>query len=264
MSAMMRKSLRDQRRSTVGWTIGIVGVALMYAAVYPSIKDSAAELRDYVSKLPDAIKTLIGGEDYTSPAGYLRSELFSTMGPLLFLIFAIGAGARATAGEEEHRTLDLLLSTPTRRDMVVADKALAALLTMIVLGAATFAAVALIGPLFSLTLPAADLAAGCVMLALLGAVFGSISLAVGAATGRRVLANAVAGGFAVVAFIVNALAPSVGWLEPLRPFSPVRWYLEPDPLTTGLHVANLIVLVGVMLAMYVIAHVTFLRRDLQS
>jgi ABC-2 type transport system permease protein len=264
MSAMMRKSLRDQRRSMIGWTMGVVGVALMYAAVYPSIQDSAAELRDYVSKLPDAIKTLIGGEDYTSPAGYLRSELFSTMAPLLFLIFAIGAGARATAGEEEHRTLDLLLSTPTRRGEVATDKALAALVTMIVLGTATFAAVALIGPVFSLSLPAADLAAACVMVTLLGAVFGSISLAVGSATGRRVLANAVASGLAVVAFIVNALAPSVGWLEPLRPFSPVRWYMEPDPLTTGLHPMNLAVLAGVMLVMYVIAHVAFLRRDLQA
>jgi ABC-2 type transport system permease protein len=264
MSAMMTKSLRDQRRSMIGWTIGVVGVALMYAAVYPSIQDSAAELRDYVSKLPDAVKTLIGGEDYTSPAGYLRSELFSTMGPLLFLIFAIGAGARATAGEEERRTLDLPLSTPARRGEVVTDKALAGLLTVIVLGTATFAAVALIGPLFDLSLPAADLAAGCVMLVLLGAVFGSIALAVGAATGGRVLANAVASGFAVVAFIVNALAPSVGWLAPLRPFSPVRWYMEPDPLTTGLHAVNLAVLAGAMLVMYAVARGTFVRRDLQA
>jgi ABC-2 type transport system permease protein len=264
MSALMTKSLRDQRRSMIGWAIGIVAIALMYAAVYPSIQDSAAELRDYVNKLPDAIKALIGGEDYTSPAGYLRSELFSTMGPLLFLIFAIGAGARATAGEEENRTLDLLLSTPVRRGEVIRDKALAALLTVVVLGAAAFAAVAVVGPLFDLSLPVADLATACIMLAFVGTSFGAIALAVGTALGRRVLANSVAGGLAVVAFIVNALAPSVSWLEPLRPLSPIRWYLEPDPLTTGLHAANVAVLLGLTVVMYVVAHVAFLRRDLQS
>ncbi len=264
MSAMMTKSLRDQRRSMIVWTLGVIGVALMYAAVYPSIRNSAAELREYVNKLPEAIKTLIGGEDYTSPAGYLRSELFSTMGPVLILIFAIGAGSRATAGEEEQRTLDLLLSTPTRRGQILVDKAIASLLTLVVLGSATFAAVGLFGPLFHLSMPIADLAAGCTMLVLLGAAFGSISLAVGAATGRRVLANAVASGLAVVAFIVNALAPSVAWLEPLRSYSPVRWYMEPDPLTTGLHPANIAVLCGVALVMYVIAHGAFLRRDLQA
>ena len=69
------------------------------------------------------------------------------------------------------------------------------------------------------------------------------------------LANAVAGGFAVVAFIVNALAPSVCWLEPLRPLSPFRWYMEPDPLLTGLHPANVAVLLGITALLYVVAHV---------
>lgn len=264
MSALMTKSLRDQRRSMIGWAIGLAGVALMYAAVYPSIKASAADLNAYIEKLPDAFKSLIGGEDYTSPAGYLRSEFFSTMGPLLLLIFAIGAGARAVAGEEENRTLDLLLSTPVRRRAVLWDKAVAITLTAIVLGIAAFVAVAAFGPLFDLSLPSADLAAACLMLVLVGLTFGSAALAVGAATGRRVLANSVAGGFAVVAFIVNALAPSVSWLEPVRPLSPIRWYMEPDPLLTGLHPANATVLLGTTAVLYVVAHVTFLHRDLAS
>ena len=64
--------------------------------------------------LPETLRNLFGG-DFTTPAGYLRSETFSALGPILFLVFAIGAGARAIAGEEEGRTLDLLLSTPIRR-----------------------------------------------------------------------------------------------------------------------------------------------------
>lgn len=264
MSALMTKSLRDQRRSMIGWAIGLAGVALMYAAVYPSIKASAADLNAYVEKLPDAVKSLIGGEDYTSPAGYLRSEFFSTMGPLLLLIFAIGSGARAVAGEEENRTLDLLLSTPVRRRAVLQDKAVAIVVTALVLGVTAFAAVAAFGPLFDLSLPSADLAAACLMLVLLGLTFGAIALAVGAATGRRVLANSAAGGFAVVAFIVNALAPSVSWLEPVRPLSPIRWYMEPDPLLTGLHPANVAVLLGATALLYAVAHAAFLRRDLAS
>ena len=264
MSALMTKSLRDLRRSMIGWAIGLAAIALMYAAVYPSIQASAADLRAYVDKLPDAMKALIGGEDYPSPAGYLRSEFFSTMGPLLLLIFAIGAGAHAVAGEEENRTLDLLLSTPVRRRAVLQDKAVAIVLTAAALGVAAFAAVALFGPLFDLSLPLADLAAACAMLVLVGLTFGSVALAIGAATGRRVLANAVAGGLAVVAFIVNALAPSVSWLEPARPLSPIRWYMEPDPLLTGLHPVNLAVLLGIIVGMYAIAHMTFQRRDLAS
>ena len=58
------------------------------------------------------------------------------------------------------------------------------------------------------------------MLALLSLSFGGVAFAVGAATGRRTLANAVGGGLAVVTFIVHAIGPSVEWLRPLRPFHP--------------------------------------------
>ena len=44
------------------------------------------------------------------------------MVPLLLLIAAIGAGARATAGEEERGTLDLLLANPISRRRLVLEK----------------------------------------------------------------------------------------------------------------------------------------------
>ena len=67
-------------------------------------------------RLSEALKAFIafGGDlDYVSGAGYLGSELFAFMVPLLLLIAAIGAGARAIAGEEERGTLDLLLANPS-------------------------------------------------------------------------------------------------------------------------------------------------------
>lgn len=264
MSGLMAKSFRDQRRGMIGWSLGVAAVALMYAAVYPSIRESAADLQDYIENLPDAFKNLIGGEDYTSPTGYLRSEFFSTMGPLIVLIFAIGTAARATAGEEEGRTLDLLLSTPVRRRQVIADKAMAIAAVCVLLGAVSFLTIAVLGPPFDLEVPAGDLAAACAMLALLGLAFAGIALALGALTGRRLVANAVTGGFAVVAFIVNALAPSVSWLEPLRPLSPMRWYMEPNSLIEGLTALNVVVLFGIALVGYAIAQVAFDRRDLQG
>jgi Putative exporter of polyketide antibiotics len=264
MSGLLEKSLKEQRRAVIGWGIGLALVALTYASVYPSIVASAAALHDYIQKLPEAIRSLIGGEDYTSPAGYLRTEFFSMMGPILFLVFSIGAGSRALAGEEEARTLDLLLSTPVRRHEVVRAKSIAIVAASAALAAVSFIAIELFGPPFDLSVGVLGLAATCLMLALLGIAFGSISLAVGAMTGRRVVANAVAGGIAVVAFIVNALGPSVGWLRPLRPASPIRWYMEPDPMLTHVSVASVLVLVGIAAAGFAVAWIGFERRDLRA
>ena len=99
------KTLRDQRRALIGWSIGVAALVLLYASFYPSIKANAAQLDKSFESLPDALRNAIGTGSISSPVGYLRSELFSTMGPLLLLILAIGAGARAIAGEEEAKTL---------------------------------------------------------------------------------------------------------------------------------------------------------------
>jgi ABC-2 type transport system permease protein len=246
----------------IGWGIAVAAVVLMYSSFFPSIEESAADLQAYIENLPEAIRNLIGAQDYSSAVGYLQAEFFSTMGPLLVLISTIAAGSRAIAGEEEAGTLDLLLSTPVRRRQVLATKAVAIVASAALLGVVAAAVVGMVGPLFDLRVPFGDVVAACVMLTLLAVAFGSIALAIGAATGHRTIANAVAGGLAVIALIVNALGPTVDWLRPLRPFSLFRWYLEPGPLTSGLHAANVAVLVGVAIACYAIAFVTFDRRDL--
>jgi ABC-2 type transport system permease protein len=263
VSSLLRVSLSTQRRAVIGWAIGLAAVAAIYAAVYPSIQQSAADLNAYLEKMPEAFRNVVG-DNYTSPAGYLRAELFAVLGPILFLVYTVGAGGRAIAGEEEARSLDLLLVTPLARIRVVADKAVALLLSMVALMVFMFVVVVVIGRPFDLIVPIPDVAAACMMLLLLGLVFASLALAVGCATGRRAWAYAVSGGFAVITYVVNALGPSVSWLEWARPLSPFRWYLGPDPLTTGLHAANVVVLLAIIALSTSFAFWSFRRRDLAA
>ncbi len=102
------------------------------------------------------------------------------------------------------------------------------------------------------------------MLVLLAVGFGAIALAIGTATGRRTVGSAVAGGIAVVSLIVNALAVSVSGLGVVRPLSPFRWYLEPDPLVRPISPVSVLVLSGIAVVAYFVALLTFERRDLSA
>ncbi len=263
MTPLLRKTLHDQRRAFIAWGIGLAAMAAMYAAVYPSIRKSAASLDRYMQSLPDAVKNLIGA-NYTSPAGYLRAETFSALGPILFLIFAIGAGARAIAGEEEGRTLDLLLSTPIRRRQVVFDKWVSMAVTGLGLAGVLWVTIIVVGPPFQLHVGLADVAAACISLYLLVVAFGTMSLAIGCATGRRGIAIGITGGLATLMYILNVLASSVNGLSWSRPLSLFRWYLEPDPLIRGLTATNVAVFVAVIAVAYAVAFFTFERRDLRA
>lgn len=260
MIALLRKAFDEQRRSAIGWGVALVVIAVVYAAIYPSIAKSQSALDQYMQSLPEAFRELFG-VDYSSPAGYLRAELFTSFGPLMFLLVAIGAGARALGGEEEAGTFEVFLALPVRRRSIVLSKALTAAGVSAVLAAVLWVALVIVGPLFDLSVGAVDLAAACAMLWFLGLAFGAIALLVGAVTGRRGVAVATAGTVAAASYLLNLFGVTVEALEPLRPISPFRWALDPDALTTGLHAANLGVLLGIALVATVLAVVAFERRD---
>lgn len=263
MNGLTRKAWRDHRRTLIGFSIGLVVTEVIYMAVYPAMRDSAADLQAMMDNLPEAFRQLFG-EDIASPEGYLRSQLFGELGLILFLVVAIAAGARATAGEEEARTLDLLLATPVRRAQVLWSKAVALVALLGVLGTVAFAAVLIVGPVFDLHVDALDLATATLMLVLASIAFASISLAIGAATGHRSTAIAVTTGTAVAMYVLNALGVTVAAMEPLRPLSLFRWLMSPLLITGGFAPRNVAVFVGVSALAYAVAHVRFARRDLAS
>lgn len=259
------KTLRDQRRALIGWGLGMAMLVVLYASFYPSIKENAAQLNQYMESLPEALRNMIGGAGaITSPTGYLQSEIFSIMGPLLLMILAIGAGARAIAGEEEARSLDLLLVNPIARRRVVVEKFWAMVVATVGVGVVMWVAIVLVGPPFGLRVGLVNLAAAVVGAVLVAIGFGTWALALGCWLGRRGLAIAIVTSAAVVTYLLHVLAPSVDAVRSLRLISPFYYYIGGDPLRTGLDPANVIVLVGIAAVGLAIALFAFDRRDLAA
>jgi ABC-2 type transport system permease protein len=263
LNSVLLKSLRDLRRSFFWWSLGLAGLVALMVSVYPSVRDNEA-LNKLVNDYPAALKGFVafGGEiDYVSAAGYLGSELFSFMVPLLLLVAAIGAGTRAIAGEEEQGTLDLLLANPISRRRVALEKLAALIAEIVGLGIVLFAALEVGSRAVALEISASHLAAATTAAVLLAVSFGAIALLLGAATGRRGRASGVAAALAVASYVVNGLAPLVGALRPLQKVSPFYHYAASNPLRQGLAVGHAGVLLGVAVIAGVLALLVFDRRD---
>jgi ABC-2 type transport system permease protein len=263
MGSVLTKTLREQRRALAWWAFGLVAACVLTTAFYPSISKNAASFEKLLDSLPEGLRKAFG-EDFASPAGYLQARLFSIFAPVLLLIYAIGAGSRAIAGEEERQTLDLLLSAPVRRRRVVLDKALAMVVATAGLGAVLALAIVVTGPPFEISVGVANVVAavaGCVLLAL---AFGGVALAIGAGTGRRSMAVGVAAGAAAGSYLIDILALSVnglGWLQRLSPFF---YYRDPEPIVHGLDPIDAIVLGSIAVVAVAIAVWSFERRDLAA
>lgn len=152
LSNVFLKSLRDQRRSMVWWVIGMVLLTLITVLFYPSIKD-LPDLNDLLGDSDSITRVFVGDiEDLTSPEGFLNSQLYFLLVPLVFLVFAVALGSGAIAGEERKGTLDLLLSYPLTRRSVLLQKFASMALATIALAFVVWLAVIIGAALVSMEL----------------------------------------------------------------------------------------------------------------
>jgi beta-exotoxin I transport system permease protein len=259
------ETLRERRRSLVWWALGIALFVAINLAFYPSVRGDEA-LSDYAEKLPESVRALFaGGElDLASPAGYLNSQVFALTAPLLLLIFSIGAGAGAVAGEEERGVLDLLLAQPLRRRDYVVQRFLALAALIGVLSLVLLATVALGSLAVDLDIAFGRIVAATVSVALLALFFGTVAEAVGALRPGRGRAIAVAAGLAVASWMLDGLAQGVDALEPWRPLSPYYHALGQNPLREGVAPGSWALLAAGTLLALAVGAAGFDRRDIRQ
>jgi ABC-2 type transport system permease protein len=262
LRSVFSKTIWERRWGIGGWVLGGLALTGFIVALYPVMRDSAG-LTEVIEQLPEQMLSLMGIDPalLTTGFGYLQAQMYTFMAPLLILILAVGTGASATAGEEEHGTADLLLATPTSRRRVVLDKT-AAMVVTIAIVVLSFVVVLLVGNLtVDLKLSIWGIVGINLGLVLLGMFFGSLAAAIGAWTGRRNVAAAVAGAVAAVGFFIDGMAPLVSWLGGAQKFMPFYWYQVESPLRNG-PTAWFLLLVAGSLVFTAAAIELFRRKDI--
>ncbi len=259
------KSLLDNRRGLVWWVLGVVLLSAAMTSFYPSISTNDA-IQDYVDAFDPDLLALFGFTelmDITSGPGYLNAEMFSFMVPVLVIIFAVSLGAAAIAGEEDKRTMELLLTEPVSRSRVVLEKYAFLLAANAMLGVIVWLSLAIGALAVGMDVGMVNLAAATLSSALLGVTFGSLAFAIGAFTGNRGLSLGVSAGAAAASYVINTLASIVDVLEPAKWLSPFFYYNGNAPILNGLDPLHLSLLLVVIAVPAVAGYLAFLRRDLR-
>ncbi len=258
----LNRGLRDRTRALIGWCVGVAAYIALIAAIFPSIEGSA-NFDELVQNYPEALKSLFGfSGNLTSGPGFIDTELFNLMLPLLAIALAISLGTRTLAAEEEAGRLELPFAYPVRRRDGVVAKGLAVGVEVAIFSAVVFLALALLDPVFGLDLPFSRLAAAVIGLGLLAVLHGWLSLTVGAAHPSRALAIAVPAAFAAFSFLVNGLHQLASWLDPFR-FLSSFWWIGQSPLSDGVRLVGLLVVGLAAVLLLAAAALLIERRDLE-
>jgi ABC-2 type transport system permease protein len=252
-------ALRLRLTSTVWAAVGLVAVLVLVGALFPAVGHAIGKI-----DIPASVANLLGGADYGTITGWFRSEIAAIYGPLVIAALAITGAAAATAGEEEDRILALVLAHPIRRSRLVAAKAVAVAMVVLIVSSAVWLGLIVGVAVGGGGITLSHITALAVQLAFFGLATGSVALALGAGTGRRALANGAAAAVAVLGWLVNSFAPLVHAISWLKYLSLFYYYAGHDPLGRGVGVSGLVVLGLVTLALTAVAMLCFENRDLRA
>jgi beta-exotoxin I transport system permease protein len=238
----------------------------LLAVAYPTVRDNN-ELDKTFANLPPGVEALLGlsgGNLLSSPTGYLDSQFFANILPVMLLVLTIGLAAWSIAGDETAGSLELLLANPISRTKVALARLGALILLLAALAAVCALALIALGPATGMNkgLPATHLVAATVAAGLLALTFATVAFAVGAATGNRPAALGAAAALAVAGYVLEGLSQQIHALHPVSAANPWHWLLANDPLRHGLTWHTWLPPIAATMILAVIALPRLARRDL--
>ena len=261
---VFRKYLTDNRRGFLGWALAITAVAAMYSSMWPLMGGNSG-LASAINSFPQSMRDAFHLQDYGTAPGYFGSTVFGLLVPILLAVFAVGAGTKAIAGDEEAGTLDLVLAHPVRRTWLAASRWLAVLAAVVVVGVVLLLVeLAVRVPAKFTAISPAHLSAMTFQLVLFGCCFASIAFGIGAGTGRRMYAIVGGAYVTVAAYLCDSFLPQINGLHWIQYYSPFYWYLGGEPLKNGIQWMHCALLVGLGLVFAAAGIWGFNHRDLSQ
>ena len=259
MLRLLWQELLFRRNALIGWGIGLCCFPLVYLGIYPQVAEE-------MSNLADLAVYQVMGVGLGSLEDWIGSTVILFV-PLLASVYAIINATATLAGEEADGRLEMVVTLPIPRWQVVAAKALALSITILVI----LLAVSLVTAGVFVSIGGADdteLAAADMIFRLLETwplVFAvaMISFFLAAFCAGRRAAALIATVILVVGYFGSNLAGMVSALEPLR-FLFVFTYLDTSgsAVVAGQQPADLLVLLVIGVVSFGLAVFFFQQRDI--
>lgn len=262
MRSVFTKTLYDLRWTMLAFCIGLALLAFFVVFIYPSVSDASGGL---FSGLDDQMaQALLGNLSLAgSAAGYLNVQLIPFQ-PLFIAVFVIIVTSAAIAGEDDGKTLGVLLARPVPRWRILVEKAGAITLgTLIIIGA--LAGGAVIGAVIAgVDISLVDLALAVLMTTPFALFLIGFGLFCSAIFSGRLVAALVATGLVVFSYMFNSSTEFVTSLETYNRALPFYYYAWGQPLIGSIRWDNAAILVGVGLLFFALSLVAFNRREVMA
>ncbi len=258
MIALTADLVRSRRVLLGGVGLALVAIAVGYLALYPSLEEQLANM---AADLPDVYRALLGDVDLASPTGYIRSQVYSLLGPLLVAGGCIAAGS-SLARAERDRTLAVMVVTPLGRRRVAAAWAGFVVVAALLAGVAIVVGVTLGAPLAGTPVSLMSTLGATIPVVVFGVAAGAAALLGSVATGSPGVATALGWSVVVWGFVSNSISElivSASWLASVSPWA---WHGSGRGIGGPVDATGLVLLTTMSIVLVTASVHWFQRRDL--
>ena len=221
----------------------------MFSA-WPALAEDAEALAGLISSLPREVFAMFGMSDpeaIVTAAGFISSRTYQAIGPILIVMFVVRGVSMAMVKEESDGVFDVVLSVPSSRRTVIANKALGVVFSTGLVVAVLTVAALLGDSAWETELGTGRILAAGAGLGLLGLFFGGLTMAIWAIGGSSFPAVRVSAVVAMATFLLNGLGSLSDALELARVISPFYWYFgDTPPLAKGFEPTYFLLFAGAL------------------
>lgn len=263
MFAIIKWGLWQKRAFIIWWCVAIVALVFVNLVFYPSFREQSAQLEQSLSQIPDSAKALISDTgDFASPTGYLSSQVFYLMLPMLLGILAISLGSSLIGKEEREGTIELLLSRPISRTKLLLSTAI---LGILITFAATMAGVLttlIMSKIVELEVDSVNILVAGLACFLISICFGSVAFMFASFGKARSASIGIATLVALGGYIIASLTDIASWLKYPSYGFPFYYYRPGSILQGDFQLSNLLLLLLIPFVLGVISWLSFRKRDI--
>lgn len=218
MFTLFWRTIKDKKWMIIIYSLAGILFLWLYIALFPSISKSFGQLESYFATVPKGFLKAFGFDPNTFVTfeGYIGSEQFSFVWPIMAIALTISLAGNAIASEIEKGTVEALLAQPLSRLKIFFAKYLAGVFALAIFTLVSVGSTFPLAKVYDITIKSENF----FKIGGLGFVFGlavfSIAMLFSVIFSEKGKANFVPAGILVLMYVLNILSGIKESLDKLK------------------------------------------------
>ena len=267
MWAVFWRILKDRRIQILIYCLASIGLLWMYIALFPAFKDQSANLEQLIKSYPESFLKAFNFDikSFTTVEGYLATEQYSFVYPLMVIFMLVGFAGAAFAGEIEKGTIEILIAQPISRLKLFFSRYFAGLLILIIFTATSVYGAIPLARAYDISISAEAFSKLAILAFIFALAIYSIAIMLSAIFSDRGKVFFITGGILILMYVLNILASIKESLSDLK-FASFFYYFNPAKALGHNEIDDwaYLVFLGVAVVCTLIGAIWFSKRDIAA